>query len=671
MEKSLNELEGSVAGESSRDLLPEPSARPTWGSKVQYILAQVGFSVGLGNVWRFPYLCHQNGGGSFLLLYFLLLLVVGIPLFFLELAAGQSIRQGSIGVWKHINPRLAGIGFASCVVCSFVALYYNVIIGWSLFYMFNSFQYPLPWKNCPSLANETHSEPECAKSSATTYFWYRKALDVTDSIGASEMNWPMTGCLFFAWFLVCGGMIKGIKSSGKVMYFSSIFPYVVLVCFLVRGLLLDGALDGIRIMFTPKLEIWGNIQVWRQAATQVFFALGLGFGSVIAYSSYNDRQNNCHFDAILVSFINFMTSILATLVVFAVLGFRANDIAKQCLLENQEKIRDLLKAGVLFDFPVPLENLTIAEYGNWYTSADNMTGLAQYDITNCRVEDEMNKGVEGTGLAFIAFTEAMTRFPASPFWSLLFFLMLLNLGLSTMFGNMQGIITPLLDNFSCLRKRKTLFTVFCCVCGLLIGLIFVQRSGSYFVSMFDDYSATLPLILVVIAENVAVAWVYGADRFMDDIEGMLGYRPWRLYKYMWQYFSILAMIGLLLASLIRMCIEYPKYQSWNMEKAAEEKLEYPPWALGMLISLMILASLPIPWVLLNQTVQDWLKRRKSKTYEQCEYAPGCTVDEGLEAITEDTPRCGNGYLHVEMEDLAESGQLLTDGDEEDNDNVTG
>ncbi|CAI9622471.1 unnamed protein product [Staurois parvus] len=332
MEKSLGDLEGSTTGESSRDLLPEPLHRPTWGSKLQYILAQVGFSVGLGNVWRFPYLCHQNGGGAFLLLYFLLLLIIGIPLFFLELAAGQSIRQGSIGVWKHISPRLAGIGFASCIVCTFVALYYNVIIGWSLFYMFNSFQYPLPWESCPLLANQTQEEElECAKSTPTTYFWYRKALDVTESIGASEMNWPLTGCLILAWILVCGGMIKGIKSSGKVMYFSSVFPYVVLLCFLIRGLLLDGAVDGIRIMFTPKLEIWGDVQVWRQAATQVFFALGLGFGSVIAYSSYNDRNNNCHFDAILVSFINFMTSILATLVVFAVLGFRANIVAEKCV----------------------------------------------------------------------------------------------------------------------------------------------------------------------------------------------------------------------------------------------------------------------------------------------------------------------------------------------------
>ncbi|XP_016120503.1 sodium-dependent neutral amino acid transporter B(0)AT2-like, partial [Sinocyclocheilus grahami] len=91
------------------------AARDGWDSKVEYFLAQVGFSVGLGNVWRFPYLCHQNGGGAFILLYVLLMVLVGVPLFFMELAAGQNIRQGSIGVWRHISPKLVGIGYSSCV----------------------------------------------------------------------------------------------------------------------------------------------------------------------------------------------------------------------------------------------------------------------------------------------------------------------------------------------------------------------------------------------------------------------------------------------------------------------------------------------------------------------------------------------------------------------------
>lgn len=82
-----------------------------------------------------------------------------------------------------------------------------------------------------------------------------------------------------------------------------------------------------------QLEIMLEPQVWREAATQVFFALGLGFGGVIAFSSYNKRDNNCHFDAVLVSVINFLTSILATLVVFAVLGFKANMLNEKCVVE--------------------------------------------------------------------------------------------------------------------------------------------------------------------------------------------------------------------------------------------------------------------------------------------------------------------------------------------------
>ncbi|KAL3987284.1 lysyl oxidase-like protein 2/3/4 [Sarotherodon galilaeus] len=558
--------------------------RPAWDSKIQYVLAQVGFSVGLGNVWRFPYLCHQNGGGAFMLLYVFLLVVVGVPLFFMELAAGQSIRQGSIGVWKHISPKLGGIGYSSCMVCFYVALYYNVIIAWSLFYMGNSFQYPLPWEKCPTNVTSNDTVKECAGSSPTSYFWFRKALNITNSIEESgEFNPIMTGCLLAAWAIVSLAMIKGIKSSAKVMYFSSIFPYVVLFIFLIRGLLLDGALEGITYMFYPKLEIWGNVQVWRQAATQVFFALGLGYGSVIA-------------DALMVSCINFMTSVLASLVVFVVLGFRAKNIALRCVAENLSVLNSLASSGSnqhwwpWFNM-TDVSSVTLAEYREWYHLYSSMVGPK---ITDCSLEQEMNKGVEGTGLAFIAFTEVMAFFPASPFWSTLFFLMLLNLGLSTMFGTMQGILTPLMDNFSLLGRHRTLLTVSSCALGFIIGLLFTQRSGNYFVTMFDDYSATLPLVIVVIFETISVAWVYGTDRFLDDIEVMLKWRPPVVYKYLWKYVCLLAMVSLLAASLLRMVFKGPTYTAWNQSTASEMTLEYPGWALAMIIMLIVFASLPVP-----------------------------------------------------------------------------
>ncbi|XP_061679788.1 sodium-dependent neutral amino acid transporter B(0)AT2 [Syngnathoides biaculeatus] len=589
-------------GGSDGDEEEEEEERPAWNSKLQYILAQVGFSVGLGNVWRFPYLCQKNGGGAYLVPYLILLVLIGIPLFFLELAVGQRIRRGSIGVWNYISPRLGGIGFASCVVCFFVALYYNVIISWSLFYFSQSFQQPLPWHECPLVKNEnsTYVVPECEKSSATTYYWYREALDISDSISDSGgLNWKMTLCLLAAWSMVCLAMIKGIQSSGKVMYFSSLFPYVVLICFLVRSLILEGSMDGIRHMFTPKLEIMLEAKVWREAATQVFFALGLGFGGVIAFSSYNKRNNNCHFDAVLVSFINFFTSVLATLVVFAVLGFKANIMNGRCVALNTNKIPGLLGNGIeasLIPKHINLsQKMSVDDYHQLIAAIravkeDNFTELG---LESCNIEDELDKAVQGTGLAFIAFTEAMTHFPASPFWSVMFFLMLVNLGLGSMFGTIEGILTPLIDTF---KVRKELLTVGCCVLAFFIGLMFVQRSGNYFVTMFDDYSATLPLLIVVILENLAIAWFYGIDKFFEDLKDMLGFTPYRFYYYMWKYITPILLLVLLGSSFVQLIRTPPSYSAWIQEQAKEEKVAFPPWGVAVCISLVLVAVLPVPVV---------------------------------------------------------------------------
>lgn len=575
--------------------------RPAWNSKLQYILAQVGFSVGLGNVWRFPYLCQKNGGGAYLVPYLILLVVIGIPLFFLELAVGQRIRRGSIGVWNYISPRLGGIGFASCMVCFFVALYYNVIIGWSLFYFSQSFQQPLPWHECPLVKNatSTYVVPECEKSSATTYYWYREALNISNTISeGGGLNWRMTLCLVVAWSMVCLAMIKGIQSSGKVMYFSSLFPYVVLICFLVRALLLKGSVDGIRHMFTPKLEIMLEAKVWREAATQVFFALGLGFGGVIAFSSYNKRDNNCHFDAVLVSFINFFTSVLATLVVFAVLGFKANIMNAKCVALNTKKIVGFLGNEISPEMIPHHINFSHVSAEDYQQMIEIIKGVTESDyprlgLDSCSIEEELNKAVQGTGLAFIAFTEAMTHFPASPFWSVMFFLMLVNLGLGSMFGTIEGIITPIVDTF---KVRKEFLTVGCCLLAFCIGLLFVQRSGNYFVAMFDDYSATLPLLIVVILENVAVAWVYGTDKFFEDLKDMLGFTPFRFYYYMWKYVTPLMLILLLCSSLIQLAMTPPSYSAWIQDLASEKSLSYPPWGLAVCISLVLAAILPVPVV---------------------------------------------------------------------------
>uniref|UniRef100_A0AAQ5Z292 Transporter n=1 Tax=Amphiprion ocellaris TaxID=80972 RepID=A0AAQ5Z292_AMPOC len=631
----------------------EEEERPAWNSKLQYILAQVGFSVGLGNVWRFPYLCQKNGGGAYLVPYLILLILIGIPLFFLELAVGQRIRRGSIGVWNYISPRLGGIGFASCVVCFFVALYYNVIISWSLFYFSQSFQQPLPWHECPLVKNKTttYVVPECEKSSATTYYWYRQALDISDSISeGGGLNWKMTVCLLAAWAMVCLAMIKGIQSSGKVMYFSSLFPYVVLICFLVRALLLKGSVDGIRHMFTPKLEIMLEAKVWREAATQVFFALGLGFGGVIAFSSYNKRDNNCHFDAVLVSFINFFTSVLATLVVFAVLGFKANIMNSKCVALNTNKIVELLGNGIeqnLIPHHINLTQVSQVTAEDYHQMIEVIKRVKEDDfqklgLESCSIENELDKAVQGTGLAFIAFTEAMTHFPASPFWSVMFFLMLVNLGLGSMFGTIEGILTPLIDTF---KVRKEFLT----------DLLNHHLKG-----------------------------------FFGKLCDMLGFTPYRFYYYMWKYITPILLLVLLCSSLIQLTMTPPSYSAWIQEEAIEKTLRFPLWGIVFCISLVVMAIMPVPVVfglryfniidentsglstvsykkgrIIKETVRQGedddtsLIQGKSPS-EAPSPMPGNSIyrkqsgSGGTEADTAPNGRYGIGYLMADMPDMPES-----------------
>lgn len=126
------------------------------------------YAVGLGNVWRFPYLAQKNGGGAFLVPYFIMLFLQGLPIFFLELAIGQRLRKGAIGVWNEVSPYLGGIGISSAIVSFIVALYYNTIIGWCLIYFLHSFENPLPWAECPKhfiTSNMTYYyEKECVVS---------------------------------------------------------------------------------------------------------------------------------------------------------------------------------------------------------------------------------------------------------------------------------------------------------------------------------------------------------------------------------------------------------------------------------------------------------------------------------------------------------------------------
>ncbi|XP_072023363.1 sodium-dependent proline transporter-like [Amphiura filiformis] len=238
----------------------------TGAKKLDFMLSCVGYAVGLGNIWRFPYLCYRNGGGAFLVPYLMMLCFAGLPMFILELGFGQFASRGCIGVWS-ISPLFKGLGYSMCFITAIVCIYYNVIICYTLFYLYASFTKNLPWSEC----NRAWNTENCMVSKAgdnstianTTMnytrpsqeFWDKYVLD--RSSGLEELGgirWQICLCLLLAWVIVFLCIAKGVKSSGKVVYVTATFPYLVLFILLIRGLTLDGAWDGIVYYIKPDFK---------------------------------------------------------------------------------------------------------------------------------------------------------------------------------------------------------------------------------------------------------------------------------------------------------------------------------------------------------------------------------------------------------------------------------
>ncbi|MCJ8750270.1 hypothetical protein PDJAM_G00260700 [Pangasius djambal] len=567
----------------------EKEGRPSWETPTQFVLACVSYAVGLGNVWRFPYLCQMHGGGGFLIPYLLMLFLEGIPLFYLELAVGQKMRLGSIGAFAAISPYLGGVGFASVITSIYLCLYYNIINAWSFWYLFHSFQAVLPWAQCPLNSNHTGYLEECEVATSTQYFFFRETLNISSSIDERGVG-VHTGvalCLLLAWSIVYLFIIRGVKSTGKVVYFTATFPYLVLIVYLIRGVTLHGALNGLKYMFTPKLEQLANPQTWINAATQIFFSLGLGFGSLIAFASYNDHNNDFERQAIVVALINSGTSIFASIVTFSIYGFKATFNYESCL----ERMRLLLlNTFDLAEDAINKENVT-----SWISVLNHthpeQLALIQHKLEPCSLEAELDTAVEGTGLAFIVYSEAIMNMPASQLWSVLYFLMLLMLGMGSMLGNVTAIITPLRD-FRILARNfnnATLNGLVCLFC-LLLGLGFTTRSGNYWFTVFNEYGATFSLLFIVLIEVVTVSYIYGLNRFEKDIEDMLGHRPNWYWKIMWVFVSPLLLISLFIFYIINYIQGgTPTYQAWDKITGKSVKMEYPVYA-QLFIGLLLVSS---------------------------------------------------------------------------------
>nr|XP_012609929.1 orphan sodium- and chloride-dependent neurotransmitter transporter NTT5-like isoform X1 [Microcebus murinus]XP_012609930.1 orphan sodium- and chloride-dependent neurotransmitter transporter NTT5-like isoform X1 [Microcebus murinus]XP_012609931.1 orphan sodium- and chloride-dependent neurotransmitter transporter NTT5-like isoform X1 [Microcebus murinus] len=607
--------------------------------QTENLLLQVAFSVGLGSIWRYPYLCQRNGGGNFILIHFFMLLLFGIPLLYMEMTVGQWLHVNNIQAWKQLVPWLGGVGYASILVCTLMSLYNSTVVSWSLSYLSNSFSYPLPWDYCPLVKNISVTDYSCLRTVTQQYFWYQTTLQASGHIeeGVEGLVLNLTLGIFAAWVVLFLIMITGTQISMPLLFLQIFLPYILLFCFFIRGLFLENAVASLRRMVTTELSALASLDLWRQAGGHVLYSLSLGMGTIVPFSSYNAGGNDCIKLASIVALVNLVTSLLTTSIVFIVLGFWAATSGSTCVEKNVSMLMKLISKGLLPPNAKPPENILLMppiDYLDWIST---LPTYLQYQVIQhslpCSIKVQEEQLMEGPGLAFAAFSQAVSLFPgSSSFWAIIFFLSLLIIELATLIKIAEAVIIPLQNSVSTFIKNPKLVPVLFCLGGFLGSLVFTSHAGSYILSLFDDLVVPLTLVITVTFQNMALAWIYGARRFREELFNELGRLLWPTFTFLWCQVTLpglLALLGLCIAQLYHKVAPY--YIAWNSSASQEVKQPYLKRTLGWVSFLSLLTFLPIAvhplqhwWYFENPIVSNTLE--KPLTFKKASMVPRKPVE---------------------------------------------
>ncbi|MBN1591788.1 MAG: sodium-dependent transporter [Candidatus Coatesbacteria bacterium] len=404
--------------------------RERWKSRTGFLLAAIGSAIGLGNIWRFNYICFKNGGGAFLIPYLTALVVAGISLLLLEYVVGHRARGSAPVAYSLVGKKWEWVGWMTVNVAMFgILIYYVVVLAWCANFL--SYSFSMKWGEDPG------------------NFFLKDYLGLTSGpweIGS--LNWHIVIALAVVWalnwFITYKGVQRGIELACKIFMPLLLVLTIILV---IRGLTLPGAYTGIKWYLTPDFSKLGEFSVWQDAFSQIFFSIGVGFGIMIAYSSYLPRKANLTGNAMITALTNSAFSLFMAFAVFSTLGYMATETGQQA--------SDVVKSGPT--------------------------------------------------LAFVVFPKAISLMPFAPqFFALLFFSCLLVAGLSSSISILEGFGSGLMDKFG-FSRRKTVTTL--CVIGFLGGLIYCTGAGLFWLDIVDHFIMNYGAVPLAVIECIVFGWL--------------------------------------------------------------------------------------------------------------------------------------------------------------------
>ena len=263
--------------------------RASFGGKLSVVLVAAGSAIGLGAIWRFPYIAGKHGGAAFLLVFLISVFVVGIPAMIAEFAVGRRSRKNAVGAFRLLSKKWSWLGYNGVLGALLITGFYYIVAGWSLEYLVNS----------------------------ATGVLYNSSVSFTEQFAAFQASWrPLFYAVVFillTHIIVARGVEKGIEKASRIMMPAL---FVILIIMAVRVAFMPNSIEGYRFFLSPNFKEAFTPETIMMAIGQAFFSLSVGMGCMVTYASYFKKDQNLISTSLNVSLLTLLVSLLAGLVIF-------------------------------------------------------------------------------------------------------------------------------------------------------------------------------------------------------------------------------------------------------------------------------------------------------------------------------------------------------------------